>query len=75
MCRWCLNSYANEYNLMNPKEKCGKHDIFTIRTSSDSHFNWKNHFQIIQFFSKTFANFEAGNKIDNSSTGNETTII
>ena len=75
ICRRCLNSYTNEYTLKNHEEICGKNDIFTTKTSSESHFYWNYHFHKNSVFFKNIAEFEADNTIDNSSTGNETTII
>ena len=43
-CRRCLNSFISENALINPKEKCGKDNKCTIRTSSDSHIYWKKTF-------------------------------
>ena len=39
--RRCLNSYTCENALKNPKEKCGDNNIYTIRTSNESHLYWK----------------------------------
>ena len=41
VCTRCLNSYANENGLLNPKEKCGDDNMSTIRTSNESHLHWK----------------------------------
>ena len=39
--RRCLNSYTCENALINHKEKCGDDNIFTTRTSNESHLHWK----------------------------------
>ena len=57
------------------KEKCGKYDICTIRTSGDSHLHWKNHFHKSPLYFRIIADFEARNETDNSSMGNKTTNI
>ena len=44
VCRRCLNSYTNEFTLMNHKEKCGEDNMCAIRTSKESHLFWKKHF-------------------------------
>ena len=44
ICRRCLNSYASENRLMIHKPKCENYDITTIRTSSESHLHWNDHF-------------------------------
>ena len=44
ICRRCLNSYTNENALINLKEKSGDAIICTIRTSSESHIQWNEHF-------------------------------
>ena len=68
ICRRCLSSYTSE-----KKTKCEKFEINTIRTSSDSHLLWKDHFYKKPFYHKIDADFEADNEIDNSNIGNKTT--
>ena len=51
MCRTCLNAYTSENMLMLHKPKCENNDITTIRTSSESHIQWKKHFRKNPFFS------------------------
>ena len=75
ICRRCLSSYTSEHMLMLYKQNCGDDNITTIRTSSKSHLNWKNHFHKNRLFSRIYADFKADNEIDNSSTGNKTTNI
>ena len=75
ICRICLNSYTKENILMLHKPKCENNDITSIRTSIDSHVNWKKHFHKNPFCFRIYANFEADNKFDNSSVRIETTNI
>ena len=51
ICRRCLISYRNEIASINHKENCGDDNICTIRTSSESHLFWKNHFHKNLLFS------------------------
>ena len=44
ICRRCLNSYTGENMLITHKPKCENNVITTIRTSTDSHLHWTNHF-------------------------------
>ena len=44
ICRQCLSSYTSENMLIKHKQKCGKDNITTIKTSNESHLHWKNHF-------------------------------
>ena len=44
ICRRCLNSYTSENILRLQKPKFENYDITTIKTSSNSHLQWKNHF-------------------------------
>ena len=50
-------------------------DITSIRTSPDSHLHWKNHFHKNSLYFRIYADFEADNEIDKSSTGNKTTNL
>ena len=43
-CKRCLNSYTSEIMLMIHKPKSENYEIFTIRTSGESHFHWHDHF-------------------------------
>ena len=71
----CLNSYTSEKMLKIHKPKSEKMDITTNRTSSESHFHWKNHFHKNPLYFKIYADFEADNEEDNSNTGDKTTNI
>ena len=75
ICRRCLNSYTSKNMLRIHKPKCENNDITTIRTSSESHLHWKNHFQKNPLYFRIYADFEADNEKDNSIVGNKTTII
>ena len=61
--------------LMKHKQKCGEDNITTLRTSSESHLHWKNHFHKKPLYFRVYADFDADNEIDNSSIGNKTTNI
>ena len=61
--------------LMLLKPKCENNDITTLRTSNESHIQWKKPFHKNPLFFRIYANFEADNEIDNSSVGNKTTNI
>ena len=45
ICGQCLSSYTNENMLMKHKQKCGKDNITTIKTSNESDLHWKKHFR------------------------------
>ena len=57
------------------KEIFGVDNKSTIRTSSESHFNWKNYFHKNPLYFRKYADFESDKEIDNSSVGNKTTNI
>ena len=57
------------------RPKCENNDITTNRTSPESHLHWKEHFHRKPSFFRIYADFEADNKIDNSSIGNKTKNI
>ena len=61
--------------LMIHKPKCEKNDVTTIRTSSESHLQWKSHFHRNPLYFRKYTDFEADKEIDNSSIGNKTTNI
>ena len=42
--RRCLKSYTGETLLLIHEPNCEIYDITNIRTSSESHLHWKNHF-------------------------------
>ena len=44
ICRQCLSSYTSGNMLIKHKQKCGKDNITTLRTSNESHLHWKKHF-------------------------------
>ena len=76
MCRRCLKSYTSENMLMRQKpKKKENYDITTIRTSSDSHLHWKDHFPKNRLYFGVYAGFEADSEFNNSSLGIETTNI
>ena len=75
ICRRCLCSYTSENMLMLHKPKCENIDIFTIRTSNESHLNWIKHFHKNPLCFRVYADFEADNEKDNCILGNETTNI
>ena len=70
-----MNSYTSENTLRIHKPKCENNDVTTIRTSSESHFHWKNHFHKNPLYFRIYADFEADNEKDNSIVGNKTTNI
>ena len=61
--------------LINHKQKCGKDNITTLRTSNESHFHWKKHFHKNFLYFRIYADFEADNEKNISSMGNKTTNI
>ena len=75
ICRKCLSSHTGENILLKHKQKCGKENLTTIKTSNKSHFHWKNHFHKNPFYFRIYADFEADNEIDNSNIVNKTTNI
>ena len=54
------------------KPKCENYDVTTIRTSSDLHLHWKDHFHRNLLYFRLIADFEDDIDIDNSSIGNKT---
>ena len=70
-----MSSYTSENMLIKHKQKCGKDNITTIKTSPDSHLHWKKHFHKNLLYFRIYADFEADNEKDNSSIGNKTTNI
>ena len=75
ICRRCLGSHTSENMLMLHKPKCENNDITTIRTSNESHLNWKNYFHKNPLYFRIYADFEDDNEKDNSFIGNKTTKI
>ena len=61
--------------LLKHKQKCGDDNITVIRTSNESHLNWKKHFHKNPIYFRIYADFEADNEKDNSIIGNKTTNI
>ena len=70
-----MNSYTSDNALEYLKEKCGKDNICTIRTSPDSHIYWKKHFHKNPLYFRNIADFEADNEVDGSSVGIKTTNL
>ena len=75
ICRRYLCSYTSENMLMLHKPKCENNDITTIRTSNESHLNWKKHFHKNPLYFRIYADFEADNEKVISIIGNKTTNI
>ena len=75
ICRRCLNSYTSENMMIKHKPKCENNDTTKIRTSNESHLQWKKHFHKNPLYFRIYADFEADNEKDNSSIGNKTTYI
>ena len=61
--------------LIKHKQKCGIDYLITIKTSSESHLNWKKHFHKNLLYFRIYADIEADNEKDNSIIGNKTTNI
>ena len=55
--------------------KCGIDNITTIKTSNESHLQWKKHFHKNPLCFRIYAESEADNEKDNSIVGNKTTNI
>ena len=75
ICRRCLSSYTSENMLMKHKEKCGDDNITVIKTSIESHLQWKKHFHKNPLYFRIYADFEADNEKDDSIIGNKTTNV
>ena len=75
ICRRCLCSFTSENMLIKHKPKCENNDITSIKTSNESHLNWKKHFHKNPLYFRIYADFEADNEIDNSIVGNKTINI
>ena len=75
ICRRSLNSYTSENVLMKHKPKWKNNDITTIKTSSESHLNWKKDFHRNPLYFRIYVDFEADNEKDISIVGNKTTNI
>ena len=68
--------FINKRNLLiKHKQKCGKDNFNTIKTSNESHLHWKKHFHKKSIYFRIYAIFEADNEKDDSNIGNETTNI
>ena len=61
--------------LMIHKPKCEKYDLTTIRTSSESHLHWKDHFHEKPLYFRIYPDVEAANETDISRMVNRTTNI
>ena len=61
--------------LMKHKQKRGKDNITTIKTSNESHLHWKNHFHKNPLYFRIYADFEADNEKGSFIIGNKTTNI
>ena len=70
-----MNSYSSENMLMLYKPKSENDNITTIRTSPETHIQWKKHFHKNPLYFRIYADVEADNEKDNSSKGNKTTKI
>ena len=54
ICRRCLSSYTFAKVLMLHKQKCRDDIITTIRTSLESHIQWKKHFHKNALYFRTY---------------------
>ena len=75
ICGRCVNSYTSQNKLTLHKPKSENNDTTTIRTSSDSHFHWKEYFHKNLLYIRIYADFEAKNENDSSIIGKKTTNI
>ena len=76
VCRRCLNSYTSENMLrIHCEPNCENYDKTTIRTSTESHLHWKDHFHKNLIIFRIYVDFAADNEIDNSSIESKTTNI
>ena len=75
MCRQSLNSYTSEKLIIKHKQQSDGKQITNNKTSSESHFYWKNLFRRNPLFFRVYADFEVDNEKDKISIGNKTTNI
>ena len=61
--------------IIKHKQQCLLKETTSIKTSPESHLNWKNHFHQNPLYFGMYAGIEADNENDNSSTGNKTNSI
>ena len=62
--------------IIEHKQQCNHKQITSIKTSSESVLNWKNHFHKNPFYFRVCADFEADNeKEDSKAVCNKTTNI
>ena len=54
--------------------KCETNEKTIVKTSSESHLHWNDHFPTNPFYFRIIAVFKADNEIDDSSIGNKTTF-
>ena len=58
---------------MTHKEKCGSNNICNIRSSNESHIQWKKYFHKNPVYFRIIADFEADNEKEDNVIGNKTT--
>ena len=73
ICRKCLNSYTTHNMLIKHKNLCGKNQ--KLKTSDSHIYFWKKYFQKNKLYFRTYADFEADNKKENTNIGDKTTNI
>ena len=57
-----MSSYTSVNMLMKHKQKCGDDKLTTIKTSTESHLHWKNHFHKNPLYFRIYSDFDADNK-------------
>ena len=58
ICRRCLNSYTSEKMLLLHEPKCQNNLIITLRTTNESHIQWKNQFHKNPLYFTIYADLE-----------------
>ena len=71
-----MSFYTSQNSLTKHKQPCDQQEKTNTRTSNESRLCWKKHFHKNPFYFICYADSEADNEIDNSTTiGNTTTNI
>ena len=73
ICRKCLNSYTTHNMLVKHKKLCQENQ--QLKTSTNSHIYWKKYFQKNKLYFRTYPDFDADNKKENTNIGDKTTNI
>ena len=73
--RRCLGSLTSQNASLRQKQRGEEQEVANIKTSNESHLDWREHFHKISLYIRINAVFGADNETDNTNVGKKQLIF